>query len=77
MVITPSLNFQPVYEDNIWQNILSTGEINSSSDQYKLTDILPPGEYRWKVRIYNGDKLVDLSGNRGIESDPAYFIITP
>jgi hypothetical protein len=56
-------------------NILSTGEINSNSDQYRLTDVLIPGEYRWKVRIYNGDKLVDLSGIRGIESKPTYFII--
>jgi len=77
IVITPILNFRPSSEDDIWQNILSTGEINSTTNQYKLMDILLPGVYRWKARIYDGNKLVDLSGNRGIESDPAYFIITP
>ncbi len=75
IVITPILNFQPDREDNIWQSVISTGEINSNINQYSLMDILLPGEYRWRVRIYNGNRLVDLSGIRGIESEPTHFII--
>lgn len=74
IVITPNLKFQPDREDDIWQSVISTNEITSNSNQYSLMDILP-GEYRWRVRIYDGNKLVDLTNKRGIESKSAFFIV--
>ncbi len=31
--------------------------------------LLPPSDYRWKVRLFDRDRLVDATGGRGIESD--------
>ncbi len=75
IVLSSDMNFTPDREDSIWQNIVSSGEINSSASQYDLNEILPRGDYRWWVRIFDGDQLIDANGARGIESDKAQFTI--
>jgi hypothetical protein len=75
VVVTSDLDYQPGSEDSEWRMITSTGEINSTASMYPLGVDLLPGEYRWKVRIFDGDKIVDSSGERGIESDVNDFIV--
>lgn len=75
IVITSNINFRPNIEKDAWQDILSTGEINSNANYYTLTENLSPGEYRWSVRIFDGNTLIDSTGARGVESTPTYFTV--
>ncbi len=75
VVVTSDLSFTPGLEDSLWQQVYSSGEIGTNNSQFKLNESMPPGEYRWKVRIFDGDRLINSSGARGIESDKAQFTI--
>jgi 4-amino-4-deoxy-L-arabinose transferase-like glycosyltransferase len=61
---------------SIWQNVLDSGMIPSASSEYSLPQALSPGEYRWKVRLFNGDRLIDSTGTQGVASQLASFIIS-
>jgi len=74
VVISRNLDFNPE-QDDIWQTALITEEIPSSVPEYTLPGLLPPGEYRWSVRIFDGDRMVDSSGLRGVQSPTSTFII--
>ena len=75
IAISSDLNYVPENADSQWQTIKSTGEIDSEGTEYRLGKPLPPGEYRWKVRVYDANRIVDPDGERGIESDMASFKI--
>ena len=60
---------------NIWEIAMNIGEVTSASNAHIFTDDLPEGEYRWKVRIFEQDSLVDANGVRGLETSFASFKI--
>ncbi|MFN8435637.1 MAG: glycosyltransferase family 39 protein [Anaerolineales bacterium] len=76
LVISSDLNFDPRAE-SLWEPALRTSETPIVGNQYSLTKVLPPGEYRWHIRIFDGDHIVDSTGMRGVESQPAVFRIVP
>lgn len=76
LVLTTALEFNP-NTDTIWQEKFLSGEIPSTASQYTITNPLPAGEYRWKVRVFDGDQLVDALGLRGVESEYYTFTISP
>jgi 4-amino-4-deoxy-L-arabinose transferase-like glycosyltransferase len=76
ILLTPDL-VDPPDQVRIWENVLSTEKIFSSSTEFTLPQPLPPGEYRWKVRIFNGTALIDASGAQGVESQVAVFSVQP
>lgn len=76
LVISSDLEFEPD-QDELWKTVLDTPELGSSVSTYTLPELLPPGDYRWKVRIYNGELIVDSSGERGVESKFGAFRIAP
>ncbi len=76
VVVTSSPDFQPE-RDRAWQVAFKLDEMTSSAAQYTLPSALAPGQYRWSVRIFDGNRLVDSSGARGVESPPATFTVTP
>jgi len=43
---------------------LDTGEIASTTTAYTIDQSLPANDYRWRVRIFDGDTLVDSAGAR-------------
>ncbi len=59
ILVTPDLT-NPPERISIWQNVLDTGQIHSASTQYSFPQALPPGEYRWNVRLFDGDRLIDF-----------------
>jgi len=61
----------------VWESAVNTGEVPSTASEYTLPEILPPGDYRWKVRIYDGTFLIESSGARGLETPTTTFTITP
>lgn len=75
IVLTSNPTYQPSNEDSEWQSVQSTGEINSSVSEYTVPEALLPGEYRWQVRVFDGNHLVDYNGERGIESETSHFTI--
>ena len=76
LVLTTNLADHPDTIKN-WENVLSTGEITSPAKSYELGNVLSPGEYRWEVRIFDGNKLVDATGARGLLTDSSTFIVKP
>ena len=62
---------------NIWESARNTVEGLSTSQEYSILEGLPEGEYRWRVRIFNGDSLIDSKGARGLEMPFATFTVRP
>lgn len=75
VVVTSDLSFTPDLEDSLWEQAYYSGEIGTKESQFRMDESMTPGEYRWKVRIFDGDSLIDSSGSRGIESDKAQFTL--
>jgi 4-amino-4-deoxy-L-arabinose transferase-like glycosyltransferase len=75
VVFTTDPAFQPGDSDSFWQNVQVSGVVNSNASEYAIPETLPPGIYRWSVRIFDGNRIVDAIGKRGVESLPAVFII--
>ncbi len=67
----------PPDQVGVWESAANTGEVPSTASEYTIPEILPAGEYRWKVRIFEGNSLIDSSGVRGLETPAAAFTITP
>lgn len=59
--------------DDLWTQALDTGQIESAETRYVLEKGLPPGAYRWRVQLSDGNRLVDASGKRGVWSDKVEF----
>jgi hypothetical protein len=76
ILITSDL-VDPPDQVKVWENVANTGLISSTSSEYSLSDILPPGDYRWNVRIFDGNLLVDSSGSLGVGSLLSTFTISP
>jgi 4-amino-4-deoxy-L-arabinose transferase-like glycosyltransferase len=74
MLITSDLQQSPS-ELKDWINVFDSGEITSPTNQYQLAQTLPAGVYRWSVHIYDGDRLIDATGARGIQTPYSTFTI--
>lgn len=60
-------------ENDLWTQVLDSGQIESHDTSYVLDKGLAPGAYRWRVQLLDGDKLVDAGGKKGIWSDKVEF----
>ena len=76
LLITSDL-VDPPDQVKIWERVAYSGEIASTASEYTLPEILAPGDYRWQVKIFNGDSLVDALGVRGLETPVTSFTISP
>ena len=76
LLITSDLT-NPPDQVKVWNSIVDSGEVPSSTSKYTLPELLAPGDYRWKVHIYDGTFLVDFTGARGLETPMSTFTITP
>jgi 4-amino-4-deoxy-L-arabinose transferase-like glycosyltransferase len=76
VVLTPDLD-NPPDKLRVWQTMLSTGIISSTSNEYTLRTVLPPGDYRWYVRLFDGNRLIDSTGEQGVTSPLSIFTISP
>ncbi len=76
LLITSDSTTQPEQID-IWESARNLVEVPSSSHEYSINEGLPQGDYRWRVRIFDGDSLVDSRGVRGLEMPFASFTISP
>jgi hypothetical protein len=76
ILITPDL-VNPPGPSSVWQTVITVEEDHSSLSRFRLTEQLPAGEYRWSVRVFDGDELIDSLGEPGISMPFARFIILP
>lgn len=76
LLLTSAARYNP-NTDSITLDEYRSGEIPSTASQFTLPVSLPPGDYRWKVRLFDEDHLVDSRGARGIKSDFNSFTIVP
>jgi 4-amino-4-deoxy-L-arabinose transferase-like glycosyltransferase len=76
VVLSPNTSFNPE-KDSEWETVVNTGEFLSKEAHYTISNGLPPGYYRWKIRIFDGNLIVDALGERGIESSYAGFDLKP
>ena len=76
VVLTPDTRFNPG-TDSEWETVMTSNEVRSQDESFAIADGLPPGDYRWKVRIFDGDLIIDALGERGIESVFTEFRLEP
>jgi hypothetical protein len=76
ILITPDISSQPE-ETRIWMQAMMIREAQSSDSETWIEGALTPGEYRWSVRVFDGDRLVDSEGNLGNPMPYATFTISP
>jgi len=74
VVLTDDLNYDPD-RDLLWTPIFDSGDVASASDTFTLPTPLPAGDYRWRVRVFNGDKLLDAGGKLGVSSGEGTFSV--
>lgn len=74
LLVSSDQNFDPRV-DSLWNTSLNTGEVLSYANHYGLQEGLDAGSYRWQVKIFDGDKLIDSLGERGKSTDFAEFTI--
>ncbi len=75
LLLTPDLD-DPPNELSVWQTMLDTGIISSASTEHTIRTALPPGDYRWHVRLYDGNRLINSTGEQGVASPLSSFTIT-
>ncbi len=76
LMITTNLSQSPS-DLKIWDTAFESGEISSTATQYQIPQPLPDGDYRWLVRLFDGSRLIDSTGSRGIQSPLVSFSIEP
>ncbi len=74
VALTDDLNYDPE-RDPLWTPAFDSGESVSASDAFTLPNPLPAGDYRWRVRVFNGDNLLDASGKLGVSSLDSNFSV--
>ncbi|MBI5714129.1 MAG: hypothetical protein HZC38_12010, partial [Chloroflexi bacterium] len=74
VALTDDLNYDPE-RDPLWTPIFDSGDVASAADTFTLPNPLPPSDYRWRVRVFNGDKLLDASGKLGVSSLDGLFSV--
>jgi hypothetical protein len=52
----------------LWTPVYDTGELDSPDTEYVIESGLGPGEYRWRVQLLDGERLVSASGEVGVWS---------
>ena len=64
-------DWRPVYASE--ETRATTSAFEAGGETWQCEDCtdqgLPPGRYRWQVEIFDGDRLMDARGNRGVESE--------
>lgn len=74
IALTDDLNYDPE-RDPSWTPIFDSGDAVSASDTFTMPNPLQAGDYRWRVRVFNGDKLLDASGKLGVASGDGIFSV--
>jgi len=59
-----------------WAVVTDTGQ-QPMTTSYSLTRGLAPGLYRWRVEVYDGNRLVNGSGQPGVSTQAREFVVTP
>jgi hypothetical protein len=76
ILVTADLQNEPG-EYSVWHDVLSVNETNNPLSTFMVPEVLQPGKYRWSVRVFDGERLVDSVGIRGIAMPYATFTILP
>ncbi len=76
ILITPDSIHSPG-EDSVWRTVLSVQIDNRDASRLTLAEPLAAGRYRWSVRVFDGDRLIDSYGERGIPMPPVEFSVLP
>ncbi|MCX7607966.1 MAG: glycosyltransferase family 39 protein [Anaerolineales bacterium] len=75
LLLTPDL-VNPPGPESVWY-VLLTHSMEGTSSRLTIHETLSPGRYRWNVRVFDGDKLIDSDGELGIVMPPVEFEIMP
>lgn len=87
VVISSDENFDPD-NNGPWQMVFDSHETESPESNFMLdaatkdcavctSDGLRPGRYRWRVQVFDGERLVDALGDRGVWSGYVELQIDP
>ena len=72
------LSADPAFDPNShfpWTVALDTGQ-QPAIKSYTLPQGLPPGQYRWRVEVYDDERLVNGLGQPGVSTPSREFSVT-
>ena len=75
LVFSRQPSFDPSRQSD-WEPQFNSQLVNSSTRQFTLPNALPPGDYRWRIRVFDGDRLLAGDGAPGIQSAYSAFRVT-
>ncbi len=75
ILLTPDPNQQPG-EATLWKPAFSA-DLSDSATRFAMTEPLAAGQYRWSVRVFDGERLIDSWGERGISMPAVEFSVLP
>lgn len=74
--ITPNVSIPPG-PGSVWTTAFTSREDSAPLPCFNLGKGLSAGKYRWSVRVFDGDRLIDSLGERGIAMPFVEFTILP
>ncbi len=58
-----------------WDLVLDTSTVFTSQTSFRYESPLDAGEYRWRVEVYDGDRIIGWDGSPGYTSGDSYFSV--
>ncbi len=58
-----------------WNSVLDTSTVVSSQTTFRYETPLAEGDYRWRVEVYDGDRIIGWDGSPGYTSRDSYFSV--
>lgn len=75
LMLSGSPDFDPS-QQSLWDTVLDTGPDTGAANKFRLEMPLQPGQYRWRVQLLDGEKLVGDLGRPGAWSAHQEFTVS-
>ncbi len=72
------LSRQPGFDPNLqrdWDPVLDTSTIPSSQNYFRFAQPLADGNYRWRVEVFDGERIIGWDGSPGFTSPDSLFSV--
>jgi 4-amino-4-deoxy-L-arabinose transferase-like glycosyltransferase len=58
-----------------WESVLDTSTVSSARNQFRYELPLADGDYRWRVEVFDGDRIIGWDGKPGYTSPNSLFSV--
>jgi len=75
IVLARQEDFDPNVQ-SAWETVIDTSEVQSSERAFRYAQPLAPGNYRWRVQVFDSQRLVEWNGSLGVTSADSHFRVS-